>query len=233
MGRTSISATVISAENSSNEDGIILLTSCWESKDAEPASALPASTTTTLTLQNPGATIQYPTDSTQYLLDITTLRILFCFRNLTSIVIESPLGFDLDDSAMLDIAQAWPNIESLQLRFHDATPDKPSATLGCLHAFALHCPVLRVLAMALDATVIPATDGNSVQNCLEQLHVFEYPLLSAGVRWRTSAHVRDQDALDMQREPVKVLFSSEMNVDAFETAELIQAMGIMKEVNSL
>jgi hypothetical protein len=37
----------------------------------------------------------------------------------------------------------------------------------------------------------------------------------------------------MQREPVKVLFSSEMNVDAFETAELIQAMGIMKEVNSL
>jgi hypothetical protein len=81
---------------------------------------------------------------------------------------------------MLDIAQAWPNIESLQLRFHDATPDKPSATLGCLHSFALHCPVLRVLAMALDATLVLATDGNSVQNCLEQLHVFESPLSSAG-----------------------------------------------------
>ncbi|KAJ7847271.1 hypothetical protein B0H14DRAFT_3676635, partial [Mycena olivaceomarginata] len=133
---------------------------------------------TNLSLRNPGPTIQYPPDRTKYLLDITTLGILFCFRNLTSIFIESPLEFDLDDSAMLDIAQAWPKIESLQLRFHDATPDKPSTTLGCLQSFALHCPVLRVLAMALDATVVPVTDENSVQNCLEQLHVFESPLSS-------------------------------------------------------
>ncbi|KAJ7891438.1 hypothetical protein B0H13DRAFT_1887211 [Mycena leptocephala] len=136
----------------------------------------PHSFLTTLTIKNPGVTIQYPPDPQKYRLDITTLRILFCFRNLTCVVIECPLGFELEDSAMLDMAQAWPHIESLQMRFHDATPAKPSATLGCLHYFAWHCRVLRV--MALDATVVPPTDGISMQNCLEQLHVFESPLSS-------------------------------------------------------
>ncbi|KAJ7133092.1 hypothetical protein C8R44DRAFT_549147, partial [Mycena epipterygia] len=117
-------------------------------------------------------------DVENYSLDISTLRTLFCFGNLTSVVIRSPLGFDLDDGAVLELARAWPRLESLHLKSHVEQPRNP--TLGCLQSFAEHCPSLRLLGITLDARQVPAPDHSSatriIQRSLAILNVDSSPI---------------------------------------------------------
>ncbi|KAJ7886557.1 hypothetical protein B0H14DRAFT_2697222 [Mycena olivaceomarginata] len=79
-----------------------------------------------------------------------TLQLLFVFVNLTSVYIQSPSGFDLDNALISDMARAWTRIESLELWSKERVPCR--VTLCCLRSFAQHCPLLESLAMTVDAS---------------------------------------------------------------------------------
>lgn len=114
------------------------------------------------------------------LIPIHSLRRLFCFANFTTLSISSVVGFDLDNDAVSELARAWPQIVSLRLKvvFPIHTP---RTTLACLHSFAQHCPRLKRLTIALDATSIPNPEADPrtrfVQYALETLGVEHSPML--------------------------------------------------------
>ncbi|KAJ7727592.1 hypothetical protein B0H16DRAFT_1778541 [Mycena metata] len=51
-------------------------------------------------------------DSTTHLIPHRELQVLKPFTNLTELHIGSPLGFDLDDGAVLDLVPTWPRLRS-------------------------------------------------------------------------------------------------------------------------
>lgn len=110
-----------------------------------------------------------------YLNPFQSLRRVFSFANLTSLTIASPLGFDLDDEAVLELAKAWPRITVLRLGVR-CSVRTPRTTLSCLHSFAQNCPRLQILTMLLDATVVPIRTTSLVQRSLHTLDVDHSPL---------------------------------------------------------
>ncbi|KAF7329241.1 F-box domain-containing protein [Mycena kentingensis (nom. inval.)] len=85
------------------------------------------------------------------------LRVLFCFSGLTTVNINTPIGFQLDDPMIWELAQAWPHLTELELGTGSnfiGMPGPPPATLDALRAFALFCPKLNMLiqTLELDAT---------------------------------------------------------------------------------
>lgn len=56
-----------------------------------------------------------PPAPSNYLVDGPILATLFCFGNLTEITLEPPVGFDIDDETVADMARAWPKLKSLCL----------------------------------------------------------------------------------------------------------------------
>jgi len=66
-----------------------------------------------------------------------SLRVLFCFPNITYLAITSPLRYDLNDVIIGDLACAWPGIQILRLRpsYKDT---QPQITLKALHSLARH-----------------------------------------------------------------------------------------------
>ncbi|KAJ6564712.1 hypothetical protein B0H19DRAFT_1259129 [Mycena capillaripes] len=98
-------------------------------------------------------------DPAIYLIPYHSLQHLFCFPNLVVLLIASPLGFDLDDAAVEELACSSPQIEVLRLVV-GFTTHAPRTTLACLHSFAQHCPHLRHLTIAFDATSVPSSDAN-------------------------------------------------------------------------
>jgi hypothetical protein len=108
------------------------------------------------------------------------LRILFCFTNLVTVWLASPVGFDLDDSQVTEIACAWPHLEDLSL---EASPERhihPRTTLESVYAFAKHCPYLQTLQMTFDATQIPQMRPSGMrrvtQGALDSLSVATSPI---------------------------------------------------------
>ncbi|KAJ7135714.1 hypothetical protein C8R44DRAFT_534588, partial [Mycena epipterygia] len=81
---------------------------------------------------------------------------LLSFSNLVSLSLSHPVGFNLDDAVVRDMARAWPRIELLWLP-HGRSPHRisPRVTLEGVYAFAIHCPRLQALTMTFDATVVP------------------------------------------------------------------------------
>ncbi|KAF8215139.1 hypothetical protein K438DRAFT_771050 [Mycena galopus ATCC 62051] len=110
-----------------------------------------------------------------YLNPFQSLRHVFSFANLTSLTIASPLGFDLDDEVVLELAGAWPRIVVLQLGVR-CSARTPRTTLSCLDSFAQNCPRLQLLNMLLDATVVPIRTTFPVQRRLHTLDVDHSPL---------------------------------------------------------
>ncbi|KAJ7155147.1 hypothetical protein C8R46DRAFT_1356393 [Mycena filopes] len=98
-----------------------------------------------------------------------SLTPLLCFANLRIVELSSPLGFDLDDSALSDLAQAWPHLQDLMICAVD--PGPPRVTLGGLRALAQYCPWLSNLQLGLDATAVPSGPQHFVQLSLMYLHV--------------------------------------------------------------
>ncbi|KAJ7218206.1 hypothetical protein C8J57DRAFT_1395394 [Mycena rebaudengoi] len=99
-----------------------------------------------------------------YMVSGKALRALFCFASLRVISIASPVGFDLDDVAMRQIARAWPKIEILHLitAFPSTPLTKTRSTLQCLLSFAQYCPNLRTLNLTLDASIVPPLGTTSL-----------------------------------------------------------------------
>ncbi|KAJ7436343.1 hypothetical protein FB451DRAFT_1307528 [Mycena latifolia] len=93
-------------------------------------------------------------------------RVLFCFANLTVLSIQTPVGYDLDDEIVAEIAQAWPCIEELCLRGNARPSCRLSTFLG-LSALAEHCPLLRTLEMTFDASNVPLLGIHQGQRALQ------------------------------------------------------------------
>ncbi|KAJ7856550.1 hypothetical protein B0H13DRAFT_1177678 [Mycena leptocephala] len=96
------------------------------------------------------------------------LRHLFCFKNMVSVDLSQPLGFNLHDGDIFDLASSWPRLDYLSLEGNHA----PShVTLRALYAFVRHCPNLSYLVIALDATDIAGleSDGSEGRACQTML----------------------------------------------------------------
>ncbi|KAJ7020850.1 hypothetical protein C8F04DRAFT_277581 [Mycena alexandri] len=109
-------------------------------------------------------------DPDVYLNPFQSLRHVFIFANLVSLTIASPLGFDLDDEAVLELAKAWPRITVLRLGVR-CSARTPRTTLSCLHSFAQNCPRLQILGMLLNATAVPICTTSLAQRSLHTLEV--------------------------------------------------------------
>jgi hypothetical protein len=108
---------------------------------------------------------------------------LLNFTNLTEVFLTPAVGFDLDDMAVTDLAQAWPHLRQLYL-FPSVYLNLPSRiTLTGLLPFAQHCPHLSHLKLALDASAAPKwAQGHKAgatrvrQNRLRSLDVLRSPI---------------------------------------------------------
>jgi hypothetical protein len=99
--------------------------------------------------------LELPTvDVDTYSIKGDILRPLFPFRSLVKLDLEHPVGFDLDDAAVLDMARAWPSVQLLSLSSHSRYI-QPRVTLVGISGIAQHCPRLQRLGITFDATVIP------------------------------------------------------------------------------
>jgi hypothetical protein len=110
-----------------------------------------------------------------------SIRLLCNFTSLTSVVILTAVGIDLDNATVSSLARAWPRLERLDLSsyYHYSPAARPRATLECLCSFAIWCPCLAKLSMTLDGTAIPALEPGSsrfVHSALVYLHVEHSPI---------------------------------------------------------
>ncbi|KAJ7937842.1 hypothetical protein B0H13DRAFT_1698631 [Mycena leptocephala] len=122
--------------------------------------------------------------SSHYPIRPESIRVLLCFVNLTAISILSPVGIDLDNDTVAEMARAWPGIESLELASYRSTTTRPRISLGCLLLFATYCRHMRRLVISFDGTVLPTPQlgaGNrSPQHSLKHLDV-EYSAISTPI----------------------------------------------------
>ncbi|KAJ7134055.1 hypothetical protein C8R43DRAFT_1133068 [Mycena crocata] len=95
-------------------------------------------------------------DGDTYVVPSTALQTLSCFANLTTLALQSPMGFDLNDALIAELAQTWPRLQFCMLLADAGAQYRPwGITLVALRAFAQHCPDLGYLGLTFDATVIP------------------------------------------------------------------------------
>ncbi|KAJ7503286.1 hypothetical protein B0H11DRAFT_1984854 [Mycena galericulata] len=126
-----------------------------------------------------------PTDQLhRHSVGIDILRPLLSFTQLVHVDLTHPVGFDLDDAALRDMARAWPRIKSLNLAAVPPHRIRPRATLESLRAFAAHCPRLCTLELTFNATVVPkirlpGKKGVS-QESLSFLNVAASPIKKSG-----------------------------------------------------
>jgi hypothetical protein len=101
-----------------------------------------------------------PDDADAALFSITgdVLRHLFCFKNMVTVSLGQPFGFNLHDGDIFDLTSSWPRLEFLVLKGLKHAPSR--VTLRALYAFAQHCPNLRFLAITLDATAIAGLESD-------------------------------------------------------------------------
>ncbi|KAJ7657238.1 hypothetical protein DFH06DRAFT_1045211 [Mycena polygramma] len=98
-------------------------------------------------------TYDIPDAAEAYVQTGDTLRLLFGFGSLQVVHIRSPVGFDLDDAVLTEIARSWPFLKELHLDA-DRQHLPPRGTLLALQALAQHCPHLHSLNISLDATTV-------------------------------------------------------------------------------
>ncbi|KAJ7856558.1 hypothetical protein B0H13DRAFT_2672998 [Mycena leptocephala] len=126
----------------------------------------------------------WPDDADAALFSITgdVLRHLFCFKNMVTVSLGQPFGFNLHDGDIFDLTSSWPRLEFLVLKGLKHAPSR--VTLRALYAFAQHCPNLRFLAITLDATGISgletdASDARACQTSLKQISLGYSPIATA------------------------------------------------------
>ncbi|KAK7044476.1 hypothetical protein R3P38DRAFT_2878972 [Favolaschia claudopus] len=101
-----------------------------------------------------GGLTTVPTDAdiASYLVEGAKILSLATFRNLSVVSITTPLGVNLDDTIVADLAQTWPHLSELSLLASSYVNHRSRITLQGLLPFAQHCPHLYSLSLPLDAT---------------------------------------------------------------------------------
>ncbi|KAJ7647916.1 hypothetical protein FB45DRAFT_823040 [Roridomyces roridus] len=92
---------------------------------------------------------------------IDWLRPALRFSNLTHINIWLLPGFDLDDEAVSEMAQAWPRLRSLCLK---ERVTEPRTTLRSMQLLARHCPGLRDYNIGFTTDEVPSIEEPPFQN---------------------------------------------------------------------
>ncbi|KAJ7434548.1 hypothetical protein FB451DRAFT_1195253 [Mycena latifolia] len=143
------------------------------------AKGLSHSSVTHLTLRNDDGDFDMSAYG-QYLIRPHSIRILFCFENLKTVCILSPVGIDLDNDTVTELARSWHRIEYLELTSCYDSPGTPRLTAQSLQSFATYCPHLRNLTITLNGTIIPISHNDSnqrlPQNSLRHLDVAQSPI---------------------------------------------------------
>jgi hypothetical protein len=85
------------------------------------------------------------------------LQPLFSFSKLQKIELRHPVGFDIDNATILDMARSWPCLKILKLVASTTRHIPSRVTLEGLCAFAEHCAQLHDLTLTFDATHSPRT----------------------------------------------------------------------------
>ncbi|KAF8206104.1 hypothetical protein K438DRAFT_1756825 [Mycena galopus ATCC 62051] len=92
-------------------------------------------------------------------------------------VLKMPIGFELDDPMISDIACAWPRIEQLHLVANSHRHARSKVTLKGVYSFTARCPELEDWALTFDATVFPQLAINAQQRVSQRvLHHFKIGL---------------------------------------------------------
>ncbi|KAJ7214901.1 hypothetical protein GGX14DRAFT_609706 [Mycena pura] len=87
----------------------------------------------------------------------TALRQLCCFGGLTRVKLTTTGGFHLDDSLLLELAHAWPNLQDLILLAEPGSRPGSRVTLSGLRSLAYLCPGLVTIGLELQTSVIPSS----------------------------------------------------------------------------
>ncbi|KAJ7727742.1 hypothetical protein B0H16DRAFT_1383311 [Mycena metata] len=84
------------------------------------------------------------------------LRPLLSSPNITTVILCTTGGIDIDDDILRSMALSWPHLEYLTLTTPNLmSPFVPRATLDSLATFVTHCPELCGLEYRLDARIPP------------------------------------------------------------------------------
>ncbi|KAG5640326.1 hypothetical protein DXG03_009215 [Asterophora parasitica] len=103
--------------------------------------------------------IRYQAGPLDFPIQFQHIQPLLKFHNLTYSKLETPLGFDLDDTDVEEMAKAWPHLNKLHLKGSIHEDFHPRMTLASLKSLAQHCRHLAKVYIRIDATqpYVPAT----------------------------------------------------------------------------
>ncbi|KAJ7054951.1 hypothetical protein C8F01DRAFT_1259365 [Mycena amicta] len=121
-----------------------------------------------------------PHELDEYALSGDSLTCLFHLLNLTSVTLESPAGFIIDDAQIWHLARSWTALEYLVLGTGSRLQVRPTTTIDAFCAFGMHCTKLHILKISVDATNVPAFEADRepriIQTNLRLLDVRESPI---------------------------------------------------------
>jgi hypothetical protein len=120
---------------------------------------LPSATLKTLRITSTRISAQQTFPIEPPAITVKTIKYLFRFNNLTFLSLSPPTGTDVDDDAVLSMAEAFPRLEHLSLSSR-AKAHPLRATLRSLRYLAQHCPYLSYLEMSLNASDVPDIEYN-------------------------------------------------------------------------
>lgn len=84
-----------------------------------------------------------------------TLQLLMGRQSLTRLTINPVNTSRLDDSALISLSRALPNLTHLRLCDYEEIAVQASATLACLPIIAMSCPQLEELCLRVNALQVP------------------------------------------------------------------------------
>jgi hypothetical protein len=126
--------------------------------------------------------IHHPADIAPYVLSSDALRPLLAFKKLTTITYQVYPCLDVDDDFLVEMAQSWRKIQTLEFGTEVLIHEPPRATLKCLIAFARHCKHLSSLGVRMDASIVPEftqVAGQRIYHRLNSLYVGTSLIISA------------------------------------------------------
>ncbi|KAF8625623.1 hypothetical protein AX17_006808 [Amanita inopinata Kibby_2008] len=94
---------------------------------------------------------------------------LLSFTRLSHVFMTAPCGFDLCDDDIYGISSRWTGLQELGLYTHQLSEQRSRMSIEGLVALAKHCPDLKYLSLAVDATEVNRHDeserpGKGVSN---------------------------------------------------------------------
>ncbi|EIW85507.1 hypothetical protein CONPUDRAFT_135225 [Coniophora puteana RWD-64-598 SS2] len=98
--------------------------------------------------------IQETDSETEIPLKLSSFKLAFQFCSLSTVRIDSGRAVELDDEALLEMADAWPNIITLEINDRRGWKPQSDVSLYGLRAMLQRLPVLQKLSIAVDTVLL-------------------------------------------------------------------------------